>query len=148
MQRLNLITFLLVLLVLITGCKSKSINDAIITHVPYDVREIIHQVQISNDKIMVFYTLDDEIEQVGKPKKVKDILNVAFFRGSNEDGWELVGHNGWSKFESKDMETYDDTFFFKEDGAKKSIAVMYGRIYNPNIVRVEIGNEETEYTEA
>jgi hypothetical protein len=110
---------------------------------------ITHQgYAISNDKIMVFYTLEDEVEHEGKLNKVKDICNVAFFRGSNEDGWEIVDDDGWSKFVNKDMETYDDTFFFKEDGASKDIAVMYGRIHNPEIVRVEIGNDETEYLEA
>ncbi|MCT2536235.1 hypothetical protein NC661_13630 [Aquibacillus koreensis] len=137
-----------VIVLVLTGCKPKSIDTAIEKYVPYDVNKVIKKIEITDNLVLVFYTLKAEVEQGNKMQKLDDVLNIAIFKGNSEDGWEFLGENGWSNYNHSEMEVYDDTIFYKDEQEVKNVAVMYGRVYNPDIIRVEVGNEETNYTKA
>lgn len=146
----NIYAFIIlsVIFFVITGCKPKSIDTAIEKLIPYDVNNVIKKIEIEDDLVLVFYTLKSEVEQGSLVKQLEDVLNIAIFKGSSEDGWEFLGENGWSNYNHPEMEVYDDVTFYRDGQEEKDIAVMYGRVYNPNIVKVEVGNEETNYKTA
>lgn len=148
MKRLILIFFVLFVFILFTGCKPKTIDRVVAKEIPYNINKIIKQIQLEDDKLLVFYTLNAEVEHGNKIRKLEDILNVAILRRNSEEEWEFLGDRDWSDYIDEDMEVYDDTVFYEENGETKNIAVIYGRIYNRDIVNVEIGNEETKYVKA
>lgn len=145
------IYFLLILsftLLFTTGCKPKSIDTAIEKLIPYDVNNVIKKVEIKNDLVLVFYILKTEIEQGNDIIQLDDVLNIAIFKGDSETGWEFLGEKGWSNYNHPDMEVYDAVIFYKDGQEDKNIAVTYGRVYNLDIVEIEVGNEETFYSKA
>lgn len=147
MKRIVLLFFIFIYFnIIFTGCNPKTIDKAIEENIPYNVKKIINKIQLDDDKILVFYTFD--IEDDNKIKKIDDILNVAIFSGNSAEGWEFLGVNGWSNYYDKDMEVYDDIIFYNEGQKAKDIAVMYGRIYNQDIINVKIGNNKTGYINA
>lgn len=146
----NIYAFIIlsVIYIVITGCKPKSIDTAIEKLIPYDVNSVIKKIEIEDDLVLVFYTLKSEVEQGSLLKQLEDVLSIAIFKGNSEDGWEFLGENGWSNYNHPEMEVYDDRTFYKDGQEEIDIGVMYGRVYNPDIVKVEVGNEETNYKTA
>ncbi|MFM1652118.1 hypothetical protein ACI7RC_08445 [Brevibacillus sp. B_LB10_24] len=148
MKRAGLVLVFVFALMIGTACKPKTIEQAMERDVPFQVNKLIKQIQLEGNKRLVFYTLNAEVNYGDIGRKIDDILNAAIFKGNPEEGWEFLGAKGWNHYTDDDMEVYDSTIHYQENQETKDIAVMFGRIHNPDIATVDVGNEETGYIQA
>ncbi|MET3193673.1 hypothetical protein [Bacillus sp. OAE603] len=123
--------------------KYDSFEEAIEKGIPYKNKHIIHTVL--HDKVtVVFYTtvpiLDDS-----SPANY-EVISVAFFEGSNQKGWENIGHNGWTHYENHNMTVYDENLYVSNDEGKTlhDFYVVFGEINNNLIEKVETKTEEEQ----
>lgn len=73
------------------------------------------------------------------PSANYDVLAVAFFKGSDEEGWVNIGHHGWTHYENENMTVYCEPLRDYDNSGKKlhEFYVVFGEVNNPKIVTVE-----------
>lgn len=142
LMHLKQVSRILLLVLLLTGCKFETMQEAIEDDLDYKLSDIIHVVDLEDDKKLVFFTFD-VVE-----KNYYGILNVALVEGNNESGWELLGRRNPPLEVQRDMLTKDEQIIYKVKNKEDSVYVIYGNIINPDIATIEVGNEQTKYVEA
>jgi len=135
------------MVLLLVGCKNgeRTIEEVLEDEIAYDINEIIYKEEVSDEILMVLYTCGGVFENENNNM---DYLNVAFFRKDQERGWNFIGDKDWSKVNNNLMEVYEDTIHYIEGNDMKDISVIYGKVIDKQIEKVEVGNDETQYVDA
>ncbi|WP_047983488.1 hypothetical protein [Ornithinibacillus californiensis] len=148
MYRLLLIITSILLFVFLAGCDPKKISEEVLEkEMDIDVNEIVKEIKYSDSMYLVFYTFDTEVTQHEKVEKFVDVLNIAFYQGNSKNGYKFLGERSWvHNNHPKHFESYYSNMLFSDD--KEDIHVNFGRIHNPEIVEVEVGNDDSGYFDA
>lgn len=128
--------------------KYETLQEAIEKAIPYEVNNVIHK-EIYDGVTIIMYTTDPDKEEL--PLANYEALAVAFFTGNDKDGWENIGHHGWTHYENENLTVYIEPLRdFKDTGETiHEFYVVFGEINNPEIVRVETKSpEEKNFEEA
>nr|WP_106779144.1 hypothetical protein [Lysinibacillus timonensis] len=123
-------------------------QEAITKGIPYKVNNIIHTDQYNNVTIVMYTTNPDKHEL---PFANYEALAVAFFKGSDEEGWESIGHHGWTHYENDNMTVYIEPLREHDDKGStlNEFYVVFGEVNNADIVKVETKSEgEEQFKEA
>lgn len=122
-------------------------HEAIEKGIPYEVNNIVHTEE-HGEITVVMYTTDPDEKDF--PLADWEALAVAFFTGSDENGWESKGGHGWSHYENANMTLYIEPFldFDRQGNALHDFYVVFGEVHNPEILSVETkGHEEESFEE-
>ncbi|MFE8702580.1 hypothetical protein ACFYKX_18435 [Cytobacillus sp. FJAT-54145] len=138
------VIFIIMTVIMLTACKSATLDEAIKEQIPFNVEQVIH-TEIIKDGAIVLYTTNQQNEF-----KSFLALTVAYMKGNNKQGWENVGHNHWEYGENQNMTTHFDEFYNYDKKGKllKKISVLYGEINNTQIKEVELSNQTQVLTKA
>lgn len=123
--------------------KYDDFQEAIEKGIPYKVNDIIHTEQYDNVTI-VMYTTDPYKEKF--PYANYEALALAFFKGSDKEGWENIGHHGWKHYENDNMTVYMEPLRKSDNKGNKlhEFYVVFGEVNNPEIVEIETKTKEEE----
>jgi hypothetical protein len=142
----NVLLFI-ILLIMMTGCSYPTLNEAIKKDTPYKVNNVIHIENVGSISIVLYDTIPEQEEF---PHLTEPVLGIAFFKGSDEDGWENVGPNGWDHQENTQFTIYHE--FFSEYDNKGDlivdVPVIFGEINNKEIESIETSGDSKNYKEA
>lgn len=138
------VIFIIMTVIMLTACRSATLDEAIKEQIPFNVEQVIH-TEIIKDGAIVLYTTNQQNEF-----KSFLALTVAYMKGNNKQGWENVGHNHWEYEENQNMTTHVDEFYDYDEKGKllKKISVMYGEINNKQIEEIQLYNETQIPTKA
>lgn len=151
MRNIGIILFIVA--IALVGCNTddnaisdkKNIENLIGNEISYDIHEIIYKDEVSDEILMVLYTVGDVFDDGDSNA---DYLNVAFLKGNQKLGWTFLGDKDWAFDNNGIMQVYEDTIHYTENGELKDISVIYGQILDSEIVSVKVGNEEHQYIDA
>jgi hypothetical protein len=141
MRRCKVLFIVIVLMLILGGCKYPTLEKAIAGAIPFEVEEVLHKTK--NDGItIVLYTTN--AEDAGE--KEEKVLGVSFFEGNDEDGWKNDGPNGWEHAESETYSVYHENYtkYDEKGNVLKDIYVVFGEIKNNDIDRIEFANQDSE----
>lgn len=104
--------------------------------VPYDVKDVVHTHK-ADDVTVVFYLTEPDPKDL--PSADYDALGVAFFSGSDQEGWEHIGPNGWTHVANDDMTVYYQSLpsSVQQGSEREELYVVYGEINNSLIQKIE-----------
>lgn len=133
------VSVLLFLVVLLAACKSESLEEAIKTDVPFNIKKIIYTEKVKNGEI-IFYITEQKIEN-----EPIEALAVAFMK-KDEKGWENAGNNHWDYRENPNMTVYMNTFYDydKKGWLIQRIPLVFGRVKNNSIQTVQLTKENSK----
>lgn len=116
--------------------KYDSFKEAMDKGVAYEVKEILHTQRMDGITV-VMYT--KEPSKIDFSSANYDALAVAFLKGSDQDGWENIGPNGWEHAGNENMTSYIQSLHqFDDQGEiKQELNIVYGEINNPDIAKIE-----------
>jgi dihydroxyacid dehydratase/phosphogluconate dehydratase len=122
--------------------KYDSFDEVLEKDIPYHVKDVIHIQKV--DGITVVMPTEPDREKF--PFLDNDVLTVAFLRGSDEEGWENIGPNGWTHYENDDLTVYSETVHDhdRQKRARHEVSVVFGEINNPKIAKIETKDEQEE----
>jgi hypothetical protein len=143
MRKCKVLLIVIVLMVILGGCKYPTLEKAIAETIPFEVQEVLYKKK-SDGITIVLYSTKAEGEEV---KHLKEpVLGVSFFEGNDEEGWKNDGPNGWEHAESETYSIYHENYTKYDDkgNAVKDIYVVFGEINNENIAAIEIADKDTE----
>jgi len=115
-------------------------QEAIEKGIPYKVNDIIHTEKYDNVTIVMYTTTPNKEEFPSN----YEALALAFFEGSDEEGWENIGPNGWTHYENDNMTVYMESLRQYENKGNElhDFHVVFGEVNNPEIVEVETKTKE------
>lgn len=121
--------------------KYDSFKEAIEKGIPYKNKHIIHTV-LHNHVTVVFYTTVPVLEDSSSVNY--EVMSVAFFKGSNQKGWENIGHTGWTHYENKNMTVYNEHLYVSDDEGNllHDFHVIFGEVHNGEIEKVDTTTEK------
>jgi hypothetical protein len=116
--------------------KYESLSEAIEKSIPYEIREIVHKEKYEGLTIIMYKAIPDKKEW---PNADFDGIGIAFFEGNDQDGWENIGHNGWSHFNDENFSIdFEDLLLTDEEGnVLLDLYVTFGDVNNPDIAVME-----------
>ena len=123
--------------------KFESLEEAIEKGIPYEVNHIIHTERY-DDVTIVMYTTNPDKKEL--PTANFEALALAFFKGSNQEGWENVGHHGWTHYENENLTVYIEPLRDHDHigNTLHEFYVVFGEVNNAEIVKVETSSKEEE----
>ncbi|MDQ0157425.1 hypothetical protein [Robertmurraya andreesenii] len=135
---------LLFLLILLTACKSDSLEDAIKTDIPFNMTKIIYAEQVEDGEIILYIT------EQKKETELIEALAVAFLKKDHKSRWENAGNNHWYYQENPNMTVYMNAFYDYDKKGKllQKLPVIFGKIENGQIHSVQVAKEEGHFEEA
>ncbi|WP_071394581.1 hypothetical protein [Bacillus tuaregi] len=137
--------FIFIILISITACSYRTMNEAI----PYKVNQIIHTEKLEDISIVLYDTI---VEVENFSDQTMPVLGVAFLKGDNDEGWDNVGPNGWNHKDNDQITIYKEDFrdYDKEGKVLSDLSIIYGEIHNPEIKKIETlaMGEDENYKEA
>jgi hypothetical protein len=141
MRRCKVLFIVIVLMLILGGCKYPTLEKAIAGAIPFEVEEVLHKTK-SDGITIVLYTTN--AEDAGE--KEEKVLGVSFFEGNDEDGWKNDGPNGWEHEESETYSVYHENYtkYDEKGNVLKDIYVVFGEIKNNDIDRIEFANQNSE----
>ena len=141
MRRWKVLFIVIVLVLILGGCKYPTLEKAIAGAIPFEVEEVLYKTK-SDGITIVLYTTN--AEDAGE--KEEKVLGVAFFEGNDEDGWKNDGPNGWEHAESETYSVYHENYtkYDEKGNVLKDIYVAFGEIKNNDIDRIEFANQDSE----
>jgi hypothetical protein len=141
MRRCKVLFIVIVLMLILGGCKYPTLEKAIAGAIPFEVEEVLHKTK-SDGITIVLYTTN--AEDAGE--KEEKVLGVSFFEGNDEDGWKNDGPNGWEHEESETYSVYHENYtkYDEKGNVLKDIYVVFGEIKNNDIDRIEFANQDSE----
>ena len=128
--------------------KFDDFEEALQKGIPHHINTIVHKETYDGVTIVMYTTFPDQ-----KELSLADFeaLAVAFFKGSDKEGWESIGQHGWSHYENDNMTLYSEALrdYDNKGNTLHYFHVVFGEINNPNIVTVETkALEEESFKEA
>jgi len=128
--------------------KFDDFEEALQKGIPHHINTIVHKETYDGVTIVMYTTFPDQ-----KELSLADFeaLAVAFFKGSDKEGWESIGQHGWSHYENDNMTLYSEALrdYDNKGNTLHDFHVVFGEINNPNIVTVETkALEEESFKEA
>ncbi|MGM0845680.1 MAG: hypothetical protein ACQEUT_11940 [Bacillota bacterium] len=112
-------------------------QEAIQKGISYEVEDIIHIEEHEGVKIILYSTIPDMNDL---PSTKGRALGMAFFEGNDQKGWNSLGNSGWrTEYDHEDMTVYEERLmdYDKKGDKLHELHVVFGKINNPEIVRVE-----------
>jgi hypothetical protein len=128
--------------------KYDSFEEAIEKGIPYKNKHIIH-TELHDHVTVVFYTAVPILDDTTPANY--EVISVAFFEGSDQKGWENIGHNGWTHYDNKNMTVYYEHLIVSDDEGNllHDFHVVFGEIHNNVIEKVETTTvEDKEFQQA
>ncbi|GGM43745.1 hypothetical protein GCM10011351_32160 [Paraliobacillus quinghaiensis] len=121
--------------------KYDDFQEAIEKGIPNKVNDIIHTEKYDNVTI-VMYTTNPNKEEL--PLANYEASALAFFKGSDKEGWENIGHHGWTHYENDNMTVYREPLreYDNQGNELHEFYVVFGEVNNPEITRVETKTKE------
>ena len=136
---------------MLSGCGApnklppKTLEDTIAETVIYEIEDIIRLEYVNDLAVLIFTT--PHKHPYGEP-----ILAIghAFFRGSEEIGWERIGPMGYDSVFGATIELISSHVTFDPElGLKGMLHACYGHIRDPDIKAVALKSQfEEEFFEA
>ncbi|AYA75983.1 hypothetical protein DOE78_11335 [Bacillus sp. Y1] len=123
--------------------KFDDFEEALQKGIPNQINQIVHKENYDGVTIVMYTTFPDQMEL---PFTDYEALAVAFFIGSDKEGWESIGQHGWSHYENDNMTLYSEALrdYDHKGNTLHNFYVVFGEINNPNIVKVETKTHEEE----
>lgn len=123
---------------LLSACTAEPMSKVIEKDIPFNVKEVLHEEKVKDGIIILYVT-----EQKDK-RGTFDAVTVAFLKGNDQNGWENAGHNHWEHEENEELTVYTDVFYdYDRNGRiQNRLPVIYGKIENKKIYRVEVFGEQ------
>lgn len=123
--------------------KFDDFEEALQKGIPHQINHIVYKDNYEGVTIVMYTTFPDQMEL---PLADYEALAVAFFKGSDKEGWESIGHHGWSHYENDNMTLYSEALrdYDHQGNTLHDFYVVFGEINNPNIVKVETKTHEEE----
>jgi hypothetical protein len=123
--------------------KFDDFEEALQKGIPNQINQIVHKENYDGVTIVMYTTFPDQMEL---PFADYEALAVAFFKGSDKEGWESIGQHGWSHYENYNMTLYSEALrdYDHQGNTLHDFYVVFGEINNPNIVTVETKTHEEE----
>lgn len=123
--------------------KFDDFEEALQKGIPHQINHIVYKDNYEGVTIVMYTTFPDQMEL---PLADYEALAVAFFKGSDKEGWESIGHHGWSHYENDNMTLYSEALrdYDHQGNTLHDFYVVFGEINNPNIVTVETKTHEEE----
>lgn len=123
--------------------KFDDFEEALQKGIPHQINQIVHKENYDDVTIVMYTTFPDLVEL---PIPGYEALAVAFFKGSDKEGWESIGQHGWSHYENDNMTLYSEALrdYDHKGNTLHDFYVVFGEINNPNIVTVETKTHEEE----
>lgn len=123
--------------------KFDDFEEALQKGIPHQINQIVHKENYDGVTIVMYTTFPDLVE-LSFPGY--EALAVAFFEGSDKEGWESIGQHGWSHYENDNMTLYSEALrdYDHKGNTLHDFYVVFGEINNPNIVTVETKTHEEE----
>lgn len=135
---------LLLLVALLTACKSESLEEALKTDIPFNIKKIIYAEKVEGGEIVLYIT-----EQKKETESI-EAMAVAFLKKDRKLGWENAGNNHWYYEENPNMTVYMNVFYDYDKKGKllQKLPVMFGKIENRQIHSIQVAKEEGPLEEA
>lgn len=123
--------------------KYDNFQEAIQKGIPHEVKNIVHKDQF-DDVTILLYTTDPDKEEL--PSADFEALAVAYFKGNDNEGWERIGHIGWTHYENENMTLYSESLhdYDNKGNTLHDFYVVFGEVNNAEIVTVETKSSEEE----
>ncbi|RKL64710.1 hypothetical protein CR203_24820 [Salipaludibacillus neizhouensis] len=121
--------------------KYDNFQEAIEKGIPNKVNNIIHTEKYDGVTIVMYTTNPDKDEM---PFADYEALAVAFFKGTDGEGWDNIGHHGWTHYENENMTVYIEPLrvYDNKGNSLHEFYVAYGEVNNAEIVTVETRNKK------
>ncbi len=123
-----------------TGGKPHTVEDAISKTMPYKVSSILDIVKMPGGAI-VFYL---------SPRDNYQLMGVAFFKGDDEKGWEIVGPRDLRDYHADQFSFNVQTVaaFNAQGPFDERLKVIFGQINDNEIKVIKVGGAEVEFANA
>ncbi|MDT3701240.1 MAG: hypothetical protein RO469_17715 [Thermincola sp.] len=137
---LLLASSIILFLYFFTGEKLHTVEDAISKSIPYKVSNILDIVKMPGGAI-IFYL---------SPKDNYHLIGVAFFKGDNEKGWEIVGPRDLRDYHADQFSFNVETVavFDAQGPFAERIQVVFGQINDNEIKDIKVGGAEVKFVNA
>ncbi|KON87147.1 hypothetical protein AF332_10195 [Sporosarcina globispora] len=144
MRQNHLLFLLLAAILILSGCSTSTMGQAIDDGIPFNVKEILHKEKVKDGVILLYLTKQDD------GQNEVEAMAAAYLKGSDKNGWKNEGHNHWEHYENEHMTVYTDTFYDydKEGKLENRIPLIFGEIQNGDIQKVEVAGKEEKFEEA
>ncbi|MFY3790877.1 hypothetical protein ACOQFO_04075 [Ureibacillus sp. MALMAid1270] len=121
--------------------KFETLQEAIEKGIPYKVNNIVHTDEYEDVTIVMYTTNPEE-----PPTANYEALAVAFIKGSDDEGWQNIGHHGWTHYENDNMTVYLQPLRINDDKGNtlNEFYVVFGEVNNPEIEKIETSTQEDE----
>ncbi|MGP4072957.1 hypothetical protein ACTWQB_10435 [Piscibacillus sp. B03] len=119
----------------------ENLQEAMDKSIPFKVNRVIHTTEYDGVTIVMYSTIPDDLAGAQE----NEALGLAYFKGNDEDGWENVGHHGWSHYHHDQLSLYSEPFreYDSKGRPLHDFHVAYGQIVNPEIIEVKARVDET-----
>ncbi|MFE4522678.1 hypothetical protein ACFRCQ_11070 [Cytobacillus firmus] len=144
-MRQNYLLYLLVAAsIILSGCSTATMGQAIDDGIPFNVKEVLHKEKVKDGVILLYLT------QQNDGQNEVEAMAAAYLKGSDKKGWKNEGHNHWEHYENEHMTVYSDTFYDydKEGNLENRLPIIFGEIQSGDIKKVEVAGKEEKFEEA
>lgn len=135
---------MIVIVATLTACKSKTLEEAIQTEIPFNIERVVYTEKVEEGEIVLYIT------EQKKEEEPIEAMAAAFMKKSKKSKWENAGNNHWDYDENPNMTVYMNTFYDydKKGNLENRIPIIYGKVNNENIQAVQVAEGSGEYEEA